>query len=115
MALPADPEHYDWSGQHIAGFEILLATAARSRDFDYALGTDADDEPGSLIADVLPGLHDLVAVVHIVQDILPQTMAQAQGHHLGDVLFRDLRSPIEGTEGAGGPVRHDVATKAVDI
>mmetsp|Transcript_48531 Transcript_48531/g.156706 ORF Transcript_48531/g.156706 Transcript_48531/m.156706 type:complete len:495 (-) Transcript_48531:12-1496(-) len=68
-----------------------------------------------LLEDRLIGCHDLVTVVHGVEDVLPQAVAQAQTHDLLDVVISHLRAAIEGAEGSGGPVRHDVAAETVDV
>mmetsp|Transcript_48527 Transcript_48527/g.156684 ORF Transcript_48527/g.156684 Transcript_48527/m.156684 type:complete len:479 (-) Transcript_48527:12-1448(-) len=68
-----------------------------------------------LLEDLFIDCHDLVAVVHGVQDVLPQAVAQAQTHDLFDVVISHLRAAVEGAEGSGGPVRHDVAAETVDV
>mmetsp|Transcript_96626 Transcript_96626/g.269623 ORF Transcript_96626/g.269623 Transcript_96626/m.269623 type:complete len:446 (+) Transcript_96626:202-1539(+) len=60
-------------------------------------------------------LQDLVARVHALEHILPESVAQAQRDHLLDVVIGNLCSSVEGAECLRGPVCDDVTPEAVHV
>ena len=56
-----------------------------------------------------------IAGVHLLERVLAQPVAQAAGHHTGNVIVVHFGAAFKGGQGTGGPVGDDVATETIHI
>merc|ERR1712139_760592 len=64
-----------------------------------------------LLENFLKCLQNLFSSVHRVENILPQTVPQAQGDHLFDIFLLDLLPALISSVCPSRAISHDVAAK----
>mmetsp|Transcript_5543 Transcript_5543/g.12269 ORF Transcript_5543/g.12269 Transcript_5543/m.12269 type:complete len:319 (+) Transcript_5543:639-1595(+) len=63
----------------------------------------------------LEGLAHLVTIINLGKGVLTQAVPQAQGNDAVDVLGGDLAAALEGSQGLGSTVGHDVTADSVHV